>query len=47
MKVVSSTQSPICSCGAKVGHPMDPIVSVQNKNVTGNTEKLAKVLGAR
>ena len=24
---------------------MDPIVSVQNKNFTGNTEKLAKVLG--
>ena len=25
---------------------MDPVVSVQNKNFTGNTEKLAKVLGA-
>ena len=26
---------------------MDPIVSVQNKNFTGNIEKLAKVLGDR
>ena len=27
--------------------PMDPVVSVQNKNFTGNTDTLAKVLGAR
>ena len=26
---------------------MDPVVSVQNKNFTRNTEKLAKVLGAK
>ena len=26
---------------------MDPVVSVQNKNFLGNTEKLAKVLGVR
>ena len=26
---------------------MDPVASVQNQNFTGNTEKLAKVLGAR
>ena len=25
---------------------MDPIVSVQNKNFTGHTKELAKVLGA-
>ena len=29
-----------------VGHPMDPVVSVQNKNFSGNTKELAKVLGA-
>ena len=28
------------------GHPMDPSVSVQNKNFSGNSKKLAKVLGA-
>ena len=33
--------------GAGLGHPMDPVVSVQDKNFTRNTEKLAKVLGAR
>ena len=26
---------------------MDPVVSVQNKNFSGSTEELAKVLGAR
>ena len=26
---------------------MDPSISVHNKNFTGNTKKLAKVLGAR
>ena len=25
---------------------MDPVVSVQNKNFSGNTKELAKVLGA-
>ena len=33
--------------GARSSHPMDPGVSVQNQDFTGNTEKLAKVLGAR
>ena len=42
-----SQQSSICNRGAGLGHPMDPVTSVQNKNFTGNTEKLAKVLGAR
>ena len=42
-----SKQSSICCCrGAGLGYPMDPGVSVQNKNFTGNPEKLAKVLGA-
>ena len=27
-----SKQSSICSRGARLGHPMDPVVSVQNKN---------------
>ena len=40
-----SKQSPICSRDARFGHPMDPVVSVQNKNFSGNTEKLAKVPG--
>ena len=26
--------------------PMDPVVSVRNKNFSGNTKELAKVLGA-
>ena len=29
------------------GHLMDPVTSVQNKNFSGNTKELAKVLGAR
>ena len=33
--------------GAGLGHPMDPVISVQNKNFSGNTKELAKVLGAR
>ena len=41
-----SKQSSICSRGAGLGHPMDPIASVQNKNFSGNTKELAKVLGA-
>ena len=41
-----SKQSSICSRRAGLGHTMDPIVSVQNKNCSGNTEELAKVLGA-
>ena len=43
----SRNKSPICNRGAGLGHPMDPVASVQNKNLTGNTEKLAEVLGAR
>ena len=31
-----SKQSPMCSRGAGFGHPMDPVVSVQNKNFSGN-----------
>ena len=42
-----SKQSPVCSRGAGLSHPMDPGISVQNKNFTRNPEKLAKVLGAR
>ena len=40
-------QSPICSRGAGLTHPMDPVISVQNKNFSGNTKELVKVLGAR
>ena len=39
-----SKQSSICSRGAVLGHPKDPVVSVQNKNFAGNTKELAKVL---
>ena len=42
-----SKQSSIRSRGAGLGHPMDPGLSVQNKNFTGNSKKLAKVFGAR
>ena len=42
-----STQSPIYSCGAGFGHPMDPSISVFKKNFTRNLEKLSKVLGTR
>ena len=42
-----SKQSSICSRGAGLCHSMEPVVSVQNNNFTGNPEKLAKVLGAR
>ena len=42
-----SKQSPICSRGAGPSHPMDPVIPVQNRNFSGNTEKLAKVPGAR
>ena len=30
----------------ELGHPMDPVLYVQNKNFTGNSENLAEVLGA-
>ena len=30
-----------------LGHPMDPVISVQNKNFSGNTKEFAKVPGAR
>ena len=47
-KVLSENcESPMCSRGAGFGHSMDPVVSVSKKNFTGNTEKLAEVLGAR
>ena len=42
-----SKKSSIRSRGAGLGHPMDPGVSVQNQNFTGNPEKLAKVRGTR
>ena len=42
-----SEQSPVCSRGAGLSHPMDPGISVQNKNFTRNPEKLAKVPGTR
>ena len=29
-----------------LGYPMDPVVSVQNKNFSGNRKEFAKVLGA-
>ena len=35
------------SRGARLGFSMDPVLSVQNKNFSGNTQELAKVLGAR
>ena len=41
-----SKQSSICSRGAGSSHSMDPGVSVQNKNFSGNTKELAKDLGA-
>ena len=31
--------------GAGLGHPMDPVVSVQNENFSGKTKELAKVPG--
>ena len=46
-KLWISKQSSICSRGAGLGHLMDPVVSVQNKNFARNTKKLAKVPGAR
>ena len=46
-KLWISKQSSICNRGAGLGHPMDPVISVQNKNLSGNTKKLAKVLGGR
>ena len=36
-----------CNRGAGLGHPMDPVVSVQNQNFTRNPKKLAKVSGTR
>ena len=41
-----SKQSQICSRGAGPSHPTDPVVSVQDKNFSGNRKELAKVLGA-
>ena len=46
-KLWISKKSPIRSHGAGLSHPMDPGVSVQDQNFKRNSEKLAKVLGAR
>ena len=46
-RVWISKQSSICSRGARLGYPVDPGVSVPNKNFTRNPEKLAKVPGTR
>ena len=43
----SRKKSPICSRHAGLSHAMDPSISLQNKNFTGNSRKLAKFLGAR
>ena len=43
----SRKQSPMCSRGAGLSHPMDPGISVQNQNFPRNTKWLAKVPGAR
>ena len=43
----SRKQSSIRSRRAGLGHPMDPVVSVQNKNFSRNTPELAKVPGTR
>ena len=37
----------MCSRGAGLAHSMDPAISVQNKNLTGNQEEHAEVLGAQ
>ena len=41
-----SKQSSTCNRGAGRGHPIDPVVSVQKKNFSGNRKELAEVLGA-
>ena len=41
-----SKHSPICNCCTRLSHSIDSILSVQNKNFTGNREELAKDLGA-
>ena len=41
-KLWISKQSPICSRGAGLGHPMDPGISVQKQNFTGNSKTRAK-----
>ena len=45
MKIVN-LETIIDMRGAGLGHPMGPVVSVQNENFSGNTKELAKVLGA-
>ena len=40
-----SKQSSTCSRGAGSSHSIDPIVSVQNENFSGNTKELAIVFG--
>ena len=37
-----SKQSSICNRGARLGYSMDPVVSVQNKNFSGNTKGACK-----
>ena len=37
-KLWISKQSSECNRGAGLGHPMDPVISVQNKNFAGNTK---------
>ena len=46
-KMRISKQSPVCIRGAGLDHPVDPVVSVQNKNFTSNSKNLAKVPGTR
>ena len=38
----SRNNHPTCNRGAGLGHPMDPVVSVQNKNLSGNTKGACK-----
>ena len=37
-------QSSICSCGAGLGHPMDPVVCVQNEKLQETRRSLQKFL---
>ena len=41
-----SKQSSICNRGTRLSYPTDPVVSVQNKNFSGNRKELSKILGA-
>ena len=46
MKVVNLETIIDMQSWCSIGHPMVPVVSVQNKHFSGNTKELAKVLGA-